>query len=76
MKKIYLSAVFFIALSAGAQNLNPTVSVTRDYEGKLMEVHKPSIPFSRIRTREHTISSLTCWKCVRMLNHIQAGNCI
>ena len=43
MKKIYLSAVFFIALSAGAQNLNPTVSVTRDYEGKLMEVHKPSM---------------------------------
>ena len=43
MKKIYLSAVFFVALSAGAQNLNPTVSVTRDYEGKLMEVHKPSM---------------------------------
>ena len=43
MKKIYLAATFFIALSAGAQNLNPTVSVTRDYEGKLMEVHKPSM---------------------------------
>ncbi len=28
-------------LASRAQNLNPTVSVTRAYEGKLMEVHKP-----------------------------------
>ena len=31
------------AASAEAQNLDPTVVVSRDYEGKLMEVHKPKI---------------------------------
>lgn len=29
------------ALSAVAQNLDPTVEVSREYEGKLVEVHKP-----------------------------------
>lgn len=32
----------FYALSAVAQNLDPTVEVSREYEGKLVEVHKPS----------------------------------
>lgn len=31
-----------VALSASAQNLDPTVNVTRAYEGKLLEVDKPS----------------------------------
>lgn len=45
MKKICL----FIALSCAGfpalhgQNLNPTVEVTRTYEGKLIEAHKPQI---------------------------------
>ena len=29
--------------SAAAQNLDPTVVVDREYEGKLMEVHKPAL---------------------------------
>lgn len=33
----------FAALSASGQNLDPTVEVSRAYEGKLMEVHKPQI---------------------------------
>ena len=33
----------FAVFGAAAQNLNPTVSVTREYEGKLLEVHKPSL---------------------------------
>ncbi len=45
MKRIYiLSFVFAAALSAltaAAQNLDPTVEVSRAYEGKLMEVNKP-----------------------------------
>ena len=42
MKKIYLIATGMVAAaSASAQNLNPTVSVTRSYEGRLVEVHKP-----------------------------------
>lgn len=36
-----LLAMFF-GVSVPAQNLNPTVSVSRAYEGSLMEVHKPS----------------------------------
>ena len=40
--KIVISIVFcFLALSAAAQNLDPTVEVSREYEGKLVEVHKP-----------------------------------
>ncbi len=46
MKHIYIiSALCYAMLLPGAisaQNLNPTVSVTRAYEGKLPEVHKPS----------------------------------
>ncbi|MDD6252982.1 MAG: hypothetical protein PUA96_02845 [Bacteroidales bacterium] len=45
-KKIYLALLSGLLFGAGrsdAQNFNPTVSVTRAYEGKLMEVHKPSI---------------------------------
>ena len=37
------SALFFMCAAASAQNLDPTVVVSRDYEGKLMEVHKPKL---------------------------------
>lgn len=37
------TALIFIAAAATAQNLDPTVVVSRDYEGKLMEVHKPKL---------------------------------
>lgn len=37
------SALFFICAAASGQNLDPTVVVSRDYEGKLMEVHKPKL---------------------------------
>lgn len=43
---IYMMTVLLLllaAVSAGAQNIDPTVVVSRDYEGKLMEVHKPKI---------------------------------
>lgn len=47
MKKVYMiaavQAFLLTAVSAGAQNIDPTVVVSRDYEGKLMEVHKPKI---------------------------------
>ena len=48
MKKvdIYMMTVLLLllaAVSAGAQNIDPTVVVNRDYEGKLMEVHKPKL---------------------------------
>lgn len=37
-----LSAAFNLSpQTAGAQNIDPTVEVTRQYEGKLAEVHKP-----------------------------------
>ena len=36
-------ALAFLCGGLSAQNLNPTVSVTREYQGKLMEVHKPSV---------------------------------
>lgn len=46
MNKIYTVSSALLAmvygLSVSAQNLNPTVSVSRAYEGSLMEVHKPS----------------------------------
>ncbi len=32
-----------LPLAASAQNLDPTVEVSRTYEGKLMEVHKPQL---------------------------------
>ena len=45
MKKIIItiSALSVFASAAVAQNLDPTVEVSRVYEGKLMEVHKPAI---------------------------------
>ena len=42
--RIYLaSALVLICAVAAGQNLDPTVVVSRDYEGKLMEVHKPKL---------------------------------
>jgi len=48
MKKLTIySIVFAISVSlAGAQNIDPTVEVSRAYEGKLMEVHKPAFEMS------------------------------
>ena len=50
MKTIYRSILVFAlsvaGLSASAQDLDPTVVVDRAYEGKLMEVHKPSLEMS------------------------------
>ena len=46
MKIHYAINVLTLSLVCGglsAQNLNPTVSVTREYQGKLMEVSKPSV---------------------------------
>lgn len=42
---LILPAVLLLASvsPASGQNLDPTVEVSRDYEGKLMEVHKPKI---------------------------------
>lgn len=44
-KLLYLSAaiVLFAAHTSEAQNLDPTVEVRKDYEGKLLVVHKPVI---------------------------------
>lgn len=42
-KNIALAAALVLSLSAGAQNINPTVQVTNTYEGKLMEVHKQEL---------------------------------
>lgn len=43
MKKIIISLAIFVlaAFASSAQNLDPTVEVSRRYEGKLMDVHKP-----------------------------------
>ena len=42
MKKIIISAAALLAVAAlNAQNLDPTVEVSRAYEGKLIEVRKP-----------------------------------
>ena len=44
MKKIYLLCVTMMCpLFVWAQDLDPTVEVSRVYEGKLIEVHKPAI---------------------------------
>lgn len=49
MKKINIYTIFILSFlaafpcGADAQNLDPTVVVSRDYEGKLIEVHKPKI---------------------------------
>lgn len=44
-KNIYavILAALVLHLPAAAQNLDPTVHVNRAYQGKLMEVHKPSL---------------------------------
>ncbi len=59
MKRIYKSlfvvaaAVALLPSAASGQNLDPTVEVSRQYEGKLMEVHKPllkmAVPDSVLR---------------------------
>ena len=43
MRNKFVISIFFciFAASATAQNLDPTVEVSREYEGKLVEVHKP-----------------------------------
>lgn len=45
MRNIFVIAIFSVLFSVSyglsAQNLDPTVEVTREYEGKLMETHKP-----------------------------------
>ena len=48
MRNIFVISVFscLFALSAAAQNLDPTVEVRREYEGKLVEVHKPVFEMS------------------------------
>jgi hypothetical protein len=47
MKKIYMIlAGLCIAAGLQAQNLDPTVEVSRAYEGKLIEVRKPAIEMS------------------------------
>ncbi len=38
-----VAVAVFLPLAAIGQNLDPTVEVTRTYEGKLMEVHKPQL---------------------------------
>lgn len=44
MRNIFVISVFscIFAVSAAAQNLDPTVEVSREYEGKLVDVHKPA----------------------------------
>ena len=47
MKKYMLSAALFaLPLCAFSQNINPTVQVTNDFQGKVMEVHKGELPVS------------------------------
>ena len=47
MDRIYRYLIIISAallpLHLAAQNLDPTVEVSRAYEGKLVEVHKPSM---------------------------------
>lgn len=45
-KYITIAVSALLALSASAQNLNPTVQVTNAYEGKLMEVEKQTVPMA------------------------------
>ena len=53
IKTILPLAGLCIFASLSAQNLNPTVEVTNEYEGKLLEVHKPlqemAVPDSLMR---------------------------
>ena len=50
MRNIFVTLAFsaFFAVSSAlhAQNLDPTVEVTREYEGKLVEKHKPALKMS------------------------------
>lgn len=50
MRNIFVTCVFcaFFGAFQGlyAQSLDPTVEVTREYEGKLVETHKPSLEMS------------------------------
>ena len=47
MRKYIVSAVLLsLPLCAFSQNINPTVQVTNDYQGKIMEVHKGELPVS------------------------------
>ena len=46
MKKIMILASLVLSASLAAQNLDPTVEVSREYEGKLIEVHKPALEMS------------------------------
>ena len=42
--KIFAAAALLtVSAAVSAQNLDPTVNVTRDYEGKLLEVDKPAM---------------------------------
>ena len=43
MKNIFVLSIVLsvFAVSAAAQDLDPTVEVSREYEGKLVEAHKP-----------------------------------
>jgi hypothetical protein len=45
MKKIIISSAMFLAavFPVAAQDLDPTVEVSRRYEGKLIDVHKPDM---------------------------------
>jgi hypothetical protein len=45
MSKVNILAAFSLlfAISVSAQDLDPTIEVSRAYEGKLIEVHKPSL---------------------------------
>ncbi len=40
---IFAAIAVFLPIAAAAQNLDPTVEVSRTYEGKLMEAHKPQL---------------------------------
>lgn len=42
-KIVILVFLSMFAVSAAAQDLDPTVEVSREYEGKLVEVHKPNL---------------------------------
>ncbi|MBQ9172121.1 MAG: hypothetical protein IJ161_00130 [Bacteroidales bacterium] len=53
LKSMFILSGLLAGGIATAQNLNPTVEVTNEYEGKLMEVHKPlqemAVPDSLMR---------------------------
>ena len=40
---IFIASALLVSAALSAQNLNPTVQVTNDYEGKLMEVGKQTV---------------------------------